>query len=252
MHQPSRQHRRVRRGPADVRQPGASDLRRLVGTRAEPEEVDMGRIARHVAFAGGIVTAGVLLWARPLQREHHTATAPVVIANRDVAQGSLIDRMAVVVAQWPAGTVPPGAFTAIDSLVGRVARQAIYKGEAVAPGRLMPKGTAPGIGVKITPGKRAFSFRVDDVSWMAREITPNSRVDILAVVEASDGTGKVSKVMMENMRVLAIGVVTTRAEDGRYVPLLVCTVEVTPEEAERLAVATAQFRLRIVPHGFSQ
>src|SRR6187549_1712922 len=88
------------------------------------------------------------------------ANAPVVIAQKDLSEGSAIDRMAVVVAQWPVGTIPAGAFNSIDSVAGRVTRVAVFKGEALVPGRLAPDGTGPGLEVKITPGKRAFAFRI--------------------------------------------------------------------------------------------
>jgi len=50
------------------------------------------------------------------------ATAPVVVATRDIPDGVLIDRLALTVAQWPVSTVPVGAYGTIDSVAGRVTR----------------------------------------------------------------------------------------------------------------------------------
>ena len=80
------------------------------------------------------------------------ATAPVVIAQKDLTEGASIDRMAVVVAQWPVGTIPAGAFTSIDSVAGRVDPGRRLQRRGARPGRLAPDGTGPGLEVEITPG----------------------------------------------------------------------------------------------------
>ena len=195
-------------------------------------------------------TFGVYRVLEVTKANARVATAPVVIAQKDLTEGASIDRMAVVVAQWPVGTIPAGAFTSIDSVAGRVTRVAVFKGEALVPGRLAPDGTGPGLEVKITPGKRAFAFRINDVSGIAGLIQPNSRVDILVVINSGPEKGNVAKLFMENMRVLAIGAVAQRTDDGRQINAAVCTVEVTPEEGERLAIATSQGQIQLMLRGY--
>jgi pilus assembly protein CpaB len=195
-------------------------------------------------------TFGVYRVLEVTKANARVATAPVVIAQKDLSEGSAIDRMAVVVAQWPVGTIPAGAFSSIDSVAGRVTRVAVFKGEALVPGRLAPDGTGPGLEVKITPGKRAFAFRINDVSGIAGLIQPNSRVDILVVINSGAEKGNVAKLFMENMRVLAIGAVAQRTEDGRQINAAVCTVEVTPEEGEKLAIATSQGQIQLLLRGY--
>src|SRR5262245_58595075 len=195
-------------------------------------------------------TFGVYRVLEVTKANARVATAPVVIAQKDLSEGAAIDRMAVVVAQWPVGTIPAGAFSSIDSVAGRVTRVAVFKGEALVPGRLAPDGTGPGLEVKITPGKRAFAFRINDVSGIAGLIQPNSRVDILVVINSGAEKGNVAKLFMENMRVLAIGAVAQRTEDGRQINAAVCTVEVTPEEGEKLAIATSQGQIQLMLRGY--
>jgi len=195
-------------------------------------------------------TFGVYRVLEVTKANARVATAPVVIAQKDLTEGSSIDRMAVVVAQWPVGTIPAGAFSSIDSVAGRVTRVAVFKGEALVPGRLAPDGTGPGLEVKITPGKRAFAFRINDVSGIAGLIQPNSRVDILLVINSGAEKGNVAKLFMENMRVLAIGAVPQRTEDGRPINAAVCTVEVTPDEGEKLAIATSQGQIQLMLRGY--
>src|SRR4029079_9497551 len=110
------------------------------------------------------------------------------------------------VREWPVATVPAGAFYSTDSLIGRVTRVAVFEGEALVPGRLAPSGTGPGIEVKITPGKRAMALRINDGRGVRGLIQPNSRVDVrVNIRNEKDGGKLVSKLFMENMRVLSVG-----------------------------------------------
>ena len=177
------------------------------------------------------------------------ATAPVVVASRDINEGEKIDRIALSVAQWPVSTVPVGAYGRIDSVAGRVARVAVFTGEPIVPGRLAPEGTDAGLLTKITPGKRAIGVRINDVTGIAGMIPPNSRVDI-ALTTTLTNSQRTAKLFMSNMRVLAIGTVTDKSEDGRPIPATVATIEVTPDESELLLIAQAQGSIQLVLRGY--
>jgi pilus assembly protein CpaB len=125
-------------------------------------------------------------WGESPRTNSRVATVPVVVAAKDMPEGVLVDRMALVVAQWPAGTQPAGAYATVDSVAGRVTRVAVYKGEAFVPGRLAPEGTGAGLEVKITPGKRAYGIRINDVAGLTGMVQPNSRVDVMAVIDDPD------------------------------------------------------------------
>jgi pilus assembly protein CpaB len=197
-----------------------------------------------------IATFGVYRVLEETKASARVATGPVVVAQQDMAEGAAIDRMAVAVAQWPVQTIPAGAFTSIDSVAGRVARVTVFKGEVLVPGRLAPDGAGPGLEVKITPGKRAVSFRINDVSGIAGLIQPNSRVDIVVVMDGGAERGRIAKLFMENMRILAIGAVPQRSDDGRPINATVATVEVSPSEGEQLALVTTQGQIQLMLRGY--
>jgi pilus assembly protein CpaB len=177
------------------------------------------------------------------------ATAPVVIAARDINEGELIDRIALSVAQWPVSTVPVGAYGRVDSVAGRVARVSVFNGEPIVPGRLAPEGQSPGLITKITPGKRAMAVRINDVTGIAGMIPVNSRVDIGLTTTLANAQ-RTAKIFMSNMRVLMMQTSTTKTEDGRPIPATVATLEVTPEEFELLLVAQAQGQIQLVLRGY--
>lgn len=208
-------------------------------------------------FAFAVLTAGVATFGiyRVLQTSkarNKVQTQPVVVALADVSEGRAIDRTAVAVAQWPVGTVPAGAFSNVDSVVGRVTRIDVFKGEVIVPGRLAPPGTGPGLAVKITPGKRAFAVRIDDVAGLSGLIQPNSRVDVLVTLqdEIQKDNQQVAKVFMSNMRVLSVGTISQSSSDNRPIQAPSAALEVTPEEAERLMIAQSKGRIQLALRGY--
>lgn len=172
----------------------------------------------------------------------------VVVAKYDIPLGAAIEDWAVRVEEWPEPVVPDGAFGKPDSVIGRVARVDVFPGEAIVPGRLASLGTNPGLEAKITPGKRAMSLRIDDVSGLAGMVQPNSRVDVLLTINGERTLS--GKLFMPNMRVLAMGSEVQRDEDGDPINTTVATLEVTPEESERLAVAMSQGRIQLTLRGY--
>ena len=195
-------------------------------------------------------TFGVYRVLEVAKASAHIPTGPVVVVQKDIAEGAAIDRSAVAVAEWPTHTIPAGAFTSIDSVAGRVARVPVFRGEVLVPGRLAPDGTGPGLQVKITPGNRALSFRINDVSGIAGLVQPNSRVDIVVIMDGGAEKGRAAKVFMQNMRILAIGAAPQPSEDGRPINGTVATVEVTPHEGEQLALVTTQGQIQLMLRGY--
>jgi pilus assembly protein CpaB len=101
---------------------------------SQPRFIATFAIAVVAAVAATFGMRGVLEAPKAQQR---LMTRPVVVSLRDISGGSAIDRTGVALAQWPVGTVPAGAYGVVDSVIGRVARVGIYRGEVIVPGRLM-------------------------------------------------------------------------------------------------------------------
>jgi len=201
-------------------------------------------------FVAVVATFGAYRYLVANSRPVSVPLQSVVVANRDIPEGSPIDRLALVLASWPATTVPAGAYSSIDSVVGRVTRVNVFSGEPIVPGRLAPAGTGPGLELKIPPGQRAMAVRINDVAGISGLIQPNSRVDVLVTI-ADQATGKqVAKLFMENMRVLSVGTEIQRDASGKANTATTVTLGVTPEEAERLAIAMNTGSIQLVLRGY--
>lgn len=105
--------------------------------------------------------------------------------------------------------------------------------------------------MKITPGKRAMSVRIDDVAGLNGLIQPDSRVDVLVTLRDEQKAGQqVSKLFMSNMRVLAVGTVDRSGPDNRPIAANTATLEVFPVEAERLLIAMREGSIQLVLRGY--
>jgi pilus assembly protein CpaB len=213
----------------------------------------MGGRYKLVFWGAIIVAAAATFGAYRLLAANSRAevtTRPVVVANRDIQEGMAIDRIALQVAQWPVQTVPVGAFSSIDSVVGRVPRVAIYNGEPIVPGRLAPSGTGPGLEIKIPPGQRAMAVRINDVAGISGLLQPNSRVDVLVTIREDNSEKQIAKLFMSNMLVLSVGTEVQRDAQGKPNNATTVTLAVTPEEAERLAIAMNTGSIQLVLRGY--
>jgi Flp pilus assembly protein RcpC/CpaB len=114
--------------------------------------------------------------------------------------------------------------------------------------RLTPAAPEQGTPITITPGKRAFSFPITGVDATAGAAQPNSRVDVVVVVGGNQDP-KTVKLFMQNMRLLGIRYAPQYTRDGRQANALVATIEVTQEEAERLAGAQSSGELQLLATG---
>jgi pilus assembly protein CpaB len=178
------------------------------------------------------------------------ATRPVVVANRDIPEGVAIDRIALSTAQWPVQAVPVGAFSSIDSVAGRVVRVAVFNGEPIVPGRLAPVGSGAGLETKIPAGQRAMAIRINDVAGISGLLQPNSRVDVLVTIREENADKQVAKLFMSNMLVLSVGTEVQRDAQGKPIQAATVTLAVTPDEAERLAIAMNTGTLQLVLRGY--
>lgn len=197
-------------------------------------------------------TVGVYRVLEKTKESSRVVTQPVVVAAQDVPEGMKFERLSLSVVSWPATTVPAGSYSSLDSVVGRVAKIPVFKGEAIVPGRLAPPGTGPGLEVKITPGKRAMAIKINDVVGIAGMIRPDSRVDVLVTLREDDPKAprQRAKLFMANMRVLSVGTNVERGDDGKPINATTAALEVTPEEAEQLAIAMNQGSIQLVLRGY--
>jgi pilus assembly protein CpaB len=198
--------------------------------------------------AGGTFAFGTYRYMQNVPTQSASVpTSGVVVAAADLQLGTELRAEDLRVIQWPAGSVPEGAFTKPDELLGRGLIQPIAANELFLPGKLAPKEAGAGLPPVIQPGYRALSVRVNDVIGVAGYVLPGNRVDVVATVNPTQQPNDVtSKVILTNVLVLASGTRIERdAKDNKPVSVNVVTMLVNPDEAERLTLASTEGKIQL-------
>lgn len=174
----------------------------------------------------------------------------VIVAKVDIPVGERIIAEKLAVVQLPRSAAPDGTFAKIDeNVVGRVAVVRIAAREPVTESRLAPLGSAAGLSSVIPEGYRAMNVRVDDVVGISGFIMPGTLVDIVVVIDPPDNDNRerVSKIVLQNIKVLANGANLDKPKNEKEAERVkTVTLQVTPEQAEKLALATSEGRLQLV------
>jgi pilus assembly protein CpaB len=197
---------------------------------------------------------GAVYAARQWLRSHTPApsagspeTATVVVARVGVPIGTALDARQLDTVAWPRSYVPEGSFTKTAQVEKRVVRRPLAAGEPVLAAYLLPEGAQAGLGSVIEEKKRAVSVKVDPVIGVAGFVVPGSRVDVLVTLRRIDQPKAMpySKVVLQDVPVLAIDQRLEEAANGEPELVSVVTVEVTPTDAEKLIFAAHEGRLQL-------
>lgn len=179
---------------------------------------------------------------------------PVVVAARDIEAGEVIGRNVLRTARAPAGVAPKGALRSVRSAVGSVAAVFLEEGQTLTArtiGREGPSALVP-------RGMRAYDLPADFGSGSALVPRQGDRVDVIATFPG-DGTGEAMSRTVLSWRTVAgfasggggpdssdsMGAGSGFGEAGSGSSGRI-TLLVTPEEAERLAMAESFGRIRVV------
>jgi pilus assembly protein CpaB len=167
--------------------------------------------------------------------------ASIVVARGEIAYGAPIGPQMVRLQQWPIEAVPPEAFTSLEEVLGangqepRRARRSMVAGEPVLRSKVSNFGEKVTIADMIDPTKRAMAIRVNDVSGVAGFVTPGDRVDVL-LTRRLDNNNMITTTVLQDIVVRGTDQLADEDLDKPNVARTV-TVEVTPNEAQRVALA---------------
>lgn len=216
-------------------------------------------------LAAAITAAVVGLVVKAYQKQVQAAnlrpeTTRTVVAVRDLYMGLPITQEDVTLQEMPPALVPSDmAFQSIDEVVGRTPRERILANEVVRNERLARRDAGIGLNAIVTPGKRAMTVEVDTESGVAGFLQPNNFVDVIVTIKPDDKDIEakwLTETILQGVKVLAVDTsLTSNAEaeekkktrgstQRRQRPSV--TLEVTLDEAEKLALASSKGDLHLV------
>lgn len=179
-------------------------------------------------------------------RQVEVAQVQIAVAAAPIPVGSVLTRDKVKLVGWPASSPVSGAFTSVEAVVDRGAVVTIGENEPITESKLAPKEAGGGLPPTIPAGMRAMSVKVNEVIGVAGFVVPGTHVDVIATVKQDQQS--VARTVVSNVLVLTAG---TRYDqdapkkDGKPIPTTVVTLAVTPEDAERIALASSEGKVML-------
>jgi pilus assembly protein CpaB len=208
------------------------------------------------AILVALITSLLIYGYLKKSRANHVAvqTESVAVAAVDLLWGTKLTKEMVKQVDVPIGSLPGGFFSNPAAIVGRVLIYPVKANEPIFETRLAPKHVKTGgVAAVINPNKRAMAVKVDKVIGVSGFIHPGNRVDVLITLATGKTSTPVTKTILENILVLAVGPETKekRGIEERSSSVDVITLEVTPQEAEKLALAATEGKLQLVLRNYS-
>lgn len=195
----------------------------------------------------------------------------ILVATRDIQPGVRLVRELVAWEEWRGRLDVNSALveniTPIDAVLGTVARTRIRQGDPIEWSNVILPGRAGFMTSMLTPGHRAVTIEADQATSRANIIRPGDRVDIILVARGGNvpdlqAFGPAAQAIAHDVLVLAVGSMTLAAASYSYaqsqgvegmVDRLIqeqpdsdtYTLEVAPEDAERVALASGMVTLAL-------
>ncbi|MEZ6022538.1 MAG: Flp pilus assembly protein CpaB [Hyphomonadaceae bacterium] len=182
------------------------------------------------------------------EAEQPIAGEQVLIAARDVQQGAALTPSDLAVAIFPEQSVHESFVrvsqqpSAQADFVGAVTRRAFAAGEPITTGSVVQPEGRGFMAAQLQPGYRAVAIEVSAETAAGGFIQPNDHVDVIMTqtIDSNQGDEVRSNIVLEDIRVLALGETTqTQAsgEEPQVIQAGVAVLELTAEDARTLALA---------------
>lgn len=196
-----------------------------------------------------------------VERTTPVSTTDVLVAGNELPVGTTLKAGDIRWQPWPSDYIPAGAITRSggngveQELAGSIVRSNFLAGEPIRREKLVKSNSNAFMSAILPSGMRAVAISIDTrgASSAGGFVLPNDRVDILRTYRDDEGSKalgadiQMSETILSNIRVLAIGQNIQERNGEKVVTGETATLEVTPAQAEALALAqkTGQLSLAL-------
>lgn len=185
----------------------------------------------------------------------------VIVAKRDIKELELLDETKLMQVTVPERFVQPGSFSDIKALENTMTTIPIIKGEQLTKPRVTYPGAKTGLSRQVSPGKRAFGIQISEQQAVSKLIKPGDRVDVIVIVDYSQGKmdKKKVKTLLQDVLILSTGKNMTNSipiygvktpqeiktmKANVYERYNTVTLELTPYEIQKLVFAQQVYGYR--------
>lgn len=186
-------------------------------------------------------------------RERQLASSPegmvrVAVAALPLGYGTDLTPDKVKFVNYPQASLPPGTYKTMAELLPegkrRVVLRPVQVNQPLLAADLSGEGQNASIAALLPDGMRAATVRINDVSGVAGFVKPNDTVDVLITRQATGSPEQVTDVLLQNIRVIAMD--QAAASDGQPVVSRTATLELTPVDAQKVALGQQLGQLSLV------
>ena len=186
------------------------------------------------AIVGIIAVITAAIWLSSKTEEKQVIT--IIQSAVDIEAGTkLAPEQLTAIVLPPGSQIPQGAIFNIGAVVNRLTKVRIVKGENIIESMLVPIASSEDLSNDIPLGKRAFTIGINEISGVGGFASPGNYVDVIVSVKDAAGM-PVSKTVVEHVKVMAAAQSRSLTDLTPKVGTTV-TLEVTPEQAQKLDVA---------------
>ncbi len=183
---------------------------------------------------------------QPIVKQEAVPRTQIVVAAMPLALGTPLVAEDLRLVPWPGNEPVPGMFTRTQDVVGRALITSVVENEPILESKLAPREAGAGLPATIPEGMRAVSIAVNEVVGVAGFVQPGDMVDVIAVGASGSGGGQtLAKTVLEDVKVLTAGQQITQDAQGKPRTVPVVTLLVSPEDADKLTLASLQARIQL-------
>lgn len=169
-----------------------------------------------------------------------------MVAAKDLPVGVTLASDDVALLDWYSTTLPTGAFTKTDAVIGRPLLYPLATKQPIVDRNLGVAGAGIGLAGKIPEGMRAIAVRSNEISGVGGFLYPGSHVDCMLTFTPPGGKIPETRTVLQNVEVLAAGQTIEPDPQGKPQKVNVVTVLLTPQDSQKLQLASAQGNIQFV------
>lgn len=217
-------------------------------------------LAAIAAGAAALIVRGLMGGATPQVQAAlpRVVTQQVLVAASDLQPGEHLNGSEVKWQSWPKSAVDSTFITSKNGLTqqaaiaGTVVRTPIVTGEPITDAKIVHSDAAGMMAASVTPGMRALAIAVTTDTGAGGFILPNDRVDVIATIQTSEQPKRYkAATIVENLRVLAMDQTYREDKNQKVVVAKTATLEVSPTQAELIALASTGGSLSLALRGLA-
>jgi pilus assembly protein CpaB len=185
-----------------------------------------------------------------IKRQYATSTRSIkiVAAARALEPGKPLTAEDLTLSNWPANAPLSGTASKPESFQGRIVLYPVAAQEPIREALLAAPGAAVGLTAKIPDGMRAVAIQTNELNNVSGFLFPGCHVDALVTFRQAEGKDSITMTVLQNIEVLSTGEKLQPDPAGKPQNVKEVTVLLTPDDAQKLVLAsnqgTVQFVLR--------